>query len=113
MCLAFIAGCAPRVATIAAPTIDVPVRSVGSLPIATMPAEPAPDDGRAAGDLVEVEWKGSWWPAVLRERQGERWLIHYEGYGDDWDEAVPDERIRDRHSEEPEPEPLEEEELVP
>lgn len=52
------------------------------------------DDGRGPGDLVEVEWRGSWWPAVLVERRGDLWLIHYEGYGDEWDETVGPDRIR-------------------
>lgn len=42
----------------------------------------------------QVEWNGQWYPAkVLREENG-RFFIHYEGYGDNWDEWVPVERLR-------------------
>jgi len=55
-----------------------------------------------AKDQVDVEWRGSWFPAVVLERRGARWLDHYEGYSEDWDELVPDERIR-RRTASPEP----------
>lgn len=98
-------GCAPRSSILAAPTLDVPVQRVGgSAPLATAAEEPAPDDGRSAGDLVDVEWKGSWWPAVLLERRGAGWLIHYEGYDGSFDEVVGAPRIRDRAPIEDEPE---------
>jgi len=61
---------------------------------------------------VEVEWHGSWWPAVVLEKRGDRFLVHYEGYGSDWDEVVGPDRIRERRadvqvneSDEPEDEP--------
>lgn len=50
-------------------------------------------------DEVEVEWHGSWWPAVIVQRRGGRWLVHYEGYGSDWDELVGADRIRERRIE--------------
>jgi hypothetical protein len=50
----------------------------------------------AEGAPVEVEWHGRWWPAVVVEQIGERFLVHYEGYGDNWDEVVTGDRIRDR-----------------
>jgi hypothetical protein len=53
-----------------------------------------------AKEEVEVEWHGSWWPAVVVEKRGgSRWLVHYEGYGDDWDEVVGSDRIRERRAE--------------
>ncbi len=102
---AVLAGCAPRAgATVAAPAVEVPVHTVGGRPIVT--GDDPHDDGRSAGDHVEVEWNGSWWPAVLLERRGDGWLIHYEGYGDEWDEIVGHERLRDRRPAEPDDEPV-------
>ena len=104
-------GCAPRSSVLAAPTLEVPVgRVVGSGPLTSATEEPGPDDGRSAGDLVEVEWKGSWWPAVLLERRAAGWLIHYDAYDDAFDEVVGASRIRDRAAVEDEPDdPLDEE----
>lgn len=48
-------------------------------------------------ERVDVEWHGSWWPATLMERRGQHWLVHYEGWGDDWDELVTEGRIREHH----------------
>lgn len=48
-----------------------------------------------AKDEVDVEWRGRWWPAtVLERRSSERYLVHYDGYGEEWDEVVGPERIR-------------------
>lgn len=48
-----------------------------------------------AKDEVDVEWRGRWWPATVLDRRGVgRYLVHYEGYGDEWDEVVGPERIR-------------------
>jgi hypothetical protein len=43
---------------------------------------------------IEVEWKTKWWPATILKKEGERTLIHYVGYGSEWDEWVTSERIR-------------------
>jgi hypothetical protein len=52
-------------------------------------------DGHAAGDRVEIEWQGSWLPATLVERRGDRWLVRYEtGEGREFVETVERERIR-------------------
>lgn len=108
VCLAcaLFAGCAPRAANaVAAPTVEVAVRPASGEPIVTTAGD-ARDDGRSAGDAVEVEWNGSWWPAVLLERRGSAWLIHYDGYDDAWDEVVEAERIRDRRPKDPDDEPV-------
>ncbi len=47
-------------------------------------------------EKVDVEWQGSWYPAVVMQRSGERALIHYEGYASSWDEWVGPQRIRRR-----------------
>jgi hypothetical protein len=47
-----------------------------------------------AGTKAEVEWNGVWFPAqVIRTLQG-RYYIHYENYGEEWDEWVGKDRIR-------------------
>ena len=66
----------------------------------TTSSEPADEGGSwKAREEVEVEWHGSWWPAVVLEQRGARWLVHYEGYGNDWDEVVGPDRIRERRAE--------------
>ena len=53
--------------------------------------------GGGGGKLV-VEWGGSWWPAEILQRQnGGRALIRYDGYGPEWDEMVPSDRMRRLH----------------
>ena len=106
---AFAVGCLQRNAVVVVPTVEVSVRDVDSVPLRATDPDPR-EDGRAEGDLVEVEWRGSWWPATLLERRGARWLVHYDGYGKDWDEVVVIERIRHRRApaEEPIVEPIDE-----
>lgn len=49
------------------------------------------------GTEVEVNWQGEWWPAqVLKQKDGTH-LIRYDGYGSEWDEWAPPERLRPRH----------------
>ncbi|MES2571005.1 MAG: M56 family metallopeptidase [Verrucomicrobiota bacterium] len=43
---------------------------------------------------IEVEWKGKWWPATVLKKEGERTLIHYVGFGAEWDEWVGADRLR-------------------
>jgi hypothetical protein len=48
-----------------------------------------------AGDAVEVLWGGSYWPARVMARAGaDRYAIHYDGYGSEWDETVGPDRLR-------------------
>lgn len=48
-----------------------------------------------AKDEVDVEWRGRWWPATVLDRKGSgRYLVHYDGFGEEWDEVVGPERIR-------------------
>lgn len=46
------------------------------------------------GDPVEVNWKGSWYPAHVISAGRGRWKIHYDGYSNSWDEWVTARRIR-------------------
>ena len=43
---------------------------------------------------VKVEWNGSWWDAIIQDKKGEQYLIHYVGFDTSWDEWITTERIR-------------------
>lgn len=103
--LAFFAGgCLKAAGPPGVPTVVIPVTAVGESSRTGIDASGKADaphighdaDGPAAGDRVEVEWQGSWFPATILERKGDRWLIHYDRFGDGWDETVERERIRPR-----------------
>ena len=49
-----------------------------------------------AGDKVQVNWKGSWYPAVVKSYNAAKkcWNIHYDNYSDSWDECVGKKRIK-------------------
>jgi hypothetical protein len=69
-----------------------------SLAEATTLAEPTPNPAPkiqgapAVGDLL-VQWGQQWWPAEVVRQDGDRCLIHYKGYSDQWDEWVTPERL--------------------
>jgi hypothetical protein len=99
-------ACLDRAPPPTVPTSHIAVADIGrARPLETEPAR------RGVGDEIEVEWQGSWYAAVIREARGGEgdqghWLIHYDGYGDEWDEVVGDDRIRERrtsHDDTPEP----------
>lgn len=92
-----VVGCAPARPVVA--PIVVSVGAVARTPAATVGASAVETAGFDAHDEVEVEWNGRWWPAVVLERRGRRWLVHYENYGSDWDEVVGAGRIRERSAE--------------
>jgi hypothetical protein len=46
------------------------------------------------GDLVEVKWKETWYPATVLRIEKRGYYIHYQGYEDSWDEYVWKDRIR-------------------
>ena len=47
------------------------------------------------GDRVKVDWHGHFYPAVIIGIVGpEKYRIHYQGYGNEWDENVGRDRIR-------------------
>ena len=48
----------------------------------------------SAGQQIKVEWNGSWWDAIVREVNGENYLIHYIGFDSSWDEWVGTNRIK-------------------
>jgi hypothetical protein len=50
------------------------------------------------GDPVDVEWRGTWYPAsVIEVKPQGRYKIHYDGYDSSWDEIVGPDRIRARN----------------
>lgn len=94
MLVATNAGCTKAGRAPALPVIVVPVADVTgpALPPAGPGAPPAPigdTDGLVSGDRVEVEWQGSWLPATLVERRGDRWRVRY-ALGDGEDSGEPD-----------------------
>jgi hypothetical protein len=89
-----------------------PWRSASAPPGAwTRPEPPRPQPGgrstpgsraeaapvRAGVTAVEVFWGSSWWPATIMRREGERVLIHYDGWSSGSDEWVTPDRLRPRH----------------
>lgn len=48
----------------------------------------------AVGSEVLVEWGGKWWPAKVLKAQDDKWYIHYDGYGAEWDEWVGTSRVK-------------------
>jgi len=77
-------GAAPNTPPAVAQTSQVATSS--SPPAAAAPAPEKPE--------LEVEWRGRWWPARVLRKDGETTLIHYVGFGSEWDETVPADRVR-------------------
>ncbi len=48
------------------------------------------------GDAVQVEWRGSWYPAKVIALGNGKYRVHYDGYGPEWDEFVGPSRIKKR-----------------
>lgn len=82
------------------PALPVPVaRPAPSPPVVareprpSAPAAPEPA-GRKKGSKVWVEWHGTPYAAtVLGTTSDGKTRIHYDGYGDEWDEDVTEDRI--------------------
>lgn len=62
------------------------------------PAATARAASFSKGDAVSVKWKGTWYDARVTgvNKKGNSWKIHYDGYGDNWDEWVSQDRIKSR-----------------
>ena len=43
---------------------------------------------------AQVLWGSSWFPATIIDAKSDSWLIHYDGYGDEWNEWVTADRIK-------------------
>jgi hypothetical protein len=64
-------------------------------PAASASAAPAPPSVYRLGDRLRVEWHGSIYTATVVNVLGDdRYRVHYEGYGTEWDEDVPLSRIQ-------------------
>lgn len=51
----------------------------------------------AVGNKITIEWKGKGWPGVITEVVAkDRYRIHYDGYGKEWDEIIGPKRILGR-----------------
>ena len=48
----------------------------------------------APGAQVSILWGNQWWSGVVRARANGRFLVHYTGWGNAWDEWVGPERLR-------------------
>ncbi|HTL81495.1 MAG TPA: tudor domain-containing protein [Bacteroidia bacterium] len=49
----------------------------------------------AAGDKVQILWKGSWYPGTIKEvKDGGKYKIGYDGYDATWDETVGTDRLK-------------------
>ncbi|MDB5215552.1 MAG: hypothetical protein JWO86_3479 [Myxococcaceae bacterium] len=97
------AGCMKPAASSPAAPLVIPVAAVDAPGIAAgatidAPHSSAPDDGYAVGERVAVESHGSWLPATLIERRGDRWLVRYDaawgGAREALEELVERDRIR-------------------
>jgi hypothetical protein len=51
---------------------------------------------RTKGEAVEIEWKKKWWPGAILDVRDDFALVHYDGFGDEWDEWVTAKRLRAR-----------------
>ncbi|MET0594307.1 MAG: hypothetical protein ABW133_16515 [Polyangiaceae bacterium] len=66
---------------------------------ASASAPPVPPSVYRLGDRVRVEWHGSMYPATIVAILGDdRYRVHYESYGDEWDEDIPMSRIQRKRS---------------
>ena len=73
----------------------VPANKAGARASASAAATPLPPSVYRLGDRVRVEWHGSMYPATIVAVLGDdRYRVHYESYGDEWDEDIPMSRIQ-------------------
>ena len=49
---------------------------------------------RISKKKAQVEWRGSWYDAVVNSEKDGQYCISYVGYGSEWDECVGKKRIR-------------------
>ncbi len=50
--------------------------------------------GYQVGDLIQVEWKGRYYKARIKNAEEARWFITYPGWDSKWDEWVTYRRMR-------------------
>ncbi|MBM3501265.1 MAG: hypothetical protein FJX74_21650 [Armatimonadetes bacterium] len=49
-----------------------------------------------AGQPVEIQWGGQWWPGTVLKTEGGKAYVHFEGYGPEWDFWATPDRVRPR-----------------
>jgi hypothetical protein len=87
-----------RIPSLVAPATSATPAPTGSATPRARPIEDARPtaQGRPVGSKIEVEWHGRYYAAtVLGTTPEGKTRIHYDGYGDEWDEDVGEERIRE------------------
>lgn len=74
------------------PVTIQPAPAPQPLPLANQPLK----SRLKIGGQVEVLWKGTWYPSTIKQvgAKGAKYYIHYNGYGNSWDEWVGLTRIR-------------------
>lgn len=84
----------PALASPAPPPKVATIAPVEPLPPRTGWPEPEPV-GHRKGEKIKVEWHGKYYDAtVLSAAPNGKTRIHYDGYGDEWDEDVEEDRIQ-------------------
>ncbi|HMJ54824.1 MAG TPA: hypothetical protein VK540_22240 [Polyangiaceae bacterium] len=84
-----------RLSTTPGAVAPAPASKNRSRASASASAAPLPPSVYRLGDRVRVEWHGSMYPATIVAVLGDdRYRVHYEGYGDEWDEDIPMSRIQ-------------------
>jgi len=84
-----------RLSTTPGAVTPAPASKTRSRASASASAAPLPPSVYRLGDRVRVEWHGSMYPATIVAVLGDdRYRVHYESYGDEWDEDIPMSRIQ-------------------
>ena len=84
-----------RLSTTPGAVAPAPASKSRSRASASASAAPLPPSVYRLGDRVRVEWHGSMYPATIVAVLGDdRYRVHYESYGDEWDEDIPMSRIQ-------------------
>jgi hypothetical protein len=84
-----------RLSTTPGAVAPAPASKARSHASANASAAPMPPSVYRLGDRVRVEWHGSLYPATIIAVLGDdRYRVHYESYGDEWDEDIPMSRIQ-------------------
>jgi hypothetical protein len=84
-----------RLSTTPGAVAPAPASKPRSRASASASAAPLPPSVYRIGDRVRVEWHGSMYPATIVAVLGDdRYRVHYESYGDEWDEDIPMSRIQ-------------------
>ncbi len=88
-----VADSAPVAAAPAPAPEPSPAPAPAPVPAKVVPAA-APGGAYVVGAKVQVNWKGSWYPAAIKGAKDGKFKIHYDGYADSWDEWVGTDRLK-------------------